>query len=164
MKKFLLGLGLFVGAPLLIIIVGMAALTLLMQAGTIPSTAVITGDRLSSQALRSIAENVSLRRGESIEYFYSTAMFDWGGDGNVITNQRVIAYLRDDNGSYVEQADYADIARVLPEFQGDWGAKTTLTILTKDGREFYLLLSNEDDLDHAAVEYVAARVQEARGE
>ena len=137
-----------------------------IETGRLPDTAVVRGEDLSDRIRDRVAE-VALEDGETILGFYSSALFDAGEDGNVLTDRRVISYSEDPatGDVTVESIALEDVGGVDAEFGAPASNETVVTVYSEgqDGQlqaDVALLLPAIDDLDHS---FVADIVAAARG-
>lgn len=127
-----------------------------IETGRLPDTAVVRGEDLSDRIRDRVAE-VALEDGETILGFYSSALFDAGEDGNVLTDRRVISYSEDPatGDVTVESIALEDVGEVQVEFSDDFITDSDLYVWPADSVEgsgmVYLWLCNEDDGDHLFV-------------
>ncbi|MDA8746543.1 hypothetical protein N9N28_18120 [Rubripirellula amarantea] len=154
MKKVLLGCGIMFGLLVVVFLGGAMWLGMMIESGNMPDTTVVAGNKLSKAARDAIDKAVTLRPDETIVYFYSMGLLSWEEDGNLITNQRVVSYSQFEGELFVDEADYEQFEEVYTSFFESWLDDSAVTIVTKQGDEFTIYLSNESDLDHAAVEYI----------
>lgn len=164
MKQVLTGCAIMFGVLILVVVVAVFYLGTMMEAGDVPDTAIVAGNKLSPAAREAIDSAVEIRPNEQIRYFYSSGLLDWNEDGNLITNQRVVSYSQLDGRQIVDEADYADIAEIRPYYSEEWLEDSTLTVIVNDGTEFDLLLSNENKLDRAAIDYVERQLADGADE
>jgi len=97
---------------------GLAAVGTLMELGAINSGEIERGEDLNEKT-RAILEDTFLRTDETVIWFYSADLIDAAGDGNVLTDQRVVSYFEDTEGQvaevdqlYVDWAFLEDITAV----------------------------------------------------
>lgn len=163
MRTFLIGLAIAFGLLVVVLFMGAMWIGLQMESGALPDTVIVAGEDLSEPALEAINKAITLRPGETIAFFYSTGVWDWEEDGNLITNQRVVSYMQEEDGElFVEEADYANIAEIETEFSDNWIEDTLVWITPKQEEDFVIALSIEEDLDHPAVEYIERKLEEAK--
>ena len=163
MKNLLLVCGIVVGVLFTILFYVLMWIGLRAEAGAIPDTVIVSGDEISEPAREAIGKAITLRPNETIAYFSSTGVLNWEEDGNLITNQRVVSYMQDEEGKFiVEEADYDNIEEIAPEFSDKWIDDTFVWITPREGEEFLIALSIEEDLDHPAVEYIQRKLDEAK--
>ena len=80
-----------------------------LQTGGLASTEVLPGNKVPGQQRNDIAKIVHLENGEQIQWFYSSSMTVFG-DGNLLTDRRVVSYQDDGDGPWIEEIAYEDIA------------------------------------------------------
>ncbi|QDU55244.1 hypothetical protein [Aeoliella mucimassa] len=164
MKKVLIVVGIVAAVCMVSVLGFFVWLGTMLESGAMPDTMVVVGNKLSSPARKAIDQAVTIRPDESILFFYSAGLWSWNEDGSLVTNQRVISYHQgeEDGELYVLEADYADIESVTPYFSDTWAEDSSLIVELKDESFFMLQFSNEEDLDHSAIDYVLKQV-EAQG-
>lgn len=162
MKKVLIGCGIALGVLFVALLAGVVWLGMQIESGAMPDTMIVAGNKLRTPAREAINKAISLRPGETITFFYSTGLLSWEEDGNLITNQRVVSYMQDEGQLVVEEADYDNIEEITPIFSEEWIDDTLVWITPKEGDEFMIALSIEDDLDHPAVDYIQKKIKEAK--
>ena len=117
-----------------------------MTSGHFADTKVLPGDKLPKLVSKTVTESAGLAPGERIVYFYSSA-FTPKGDGNLLTNKRVISYVDDGIDQWCESIAIEDIASVHFEQSDNWIDDSTITVVSADGTELTLFASNEADGD-----------------
>ena len=88
-----------VGMVFVIGFVVLGVLGVLMDAGYTPSERVLSAQEIPDSHYEELVDEGILERGEMIEYFYSEGILSIKEGGSVLTNYRVIAYERTDEGS-----------------------------------------------------------------
>lgn len=88
----------FVGIPFGVIMFSLVGMGLLTMTGTLPSTEVLPGSRLPSHQVETLLSERIIDEGEQVEYFYSAGLFSILEDGNLLTDQRVISYFKNEQG------------------------------------------------------------------
>lgn len=161
MKKLLLGCGALFGLLVVAVVGAIVWLGLQIESGAIPDTTVVAGNKLSQAARDAIANAITLGPDEKVMYFYSASMLDWQEDGNLVTNERVVSYSQGEHDLEVSQADFDQIEELAPSFSDEWAEDSVVNISTKDGDWFVIWLSSENELDHAAVEYIQQQMKKS---
>lgn len=157
------------GALFLLVAVSLGGLGLALELGYLPAEVVQRGEDLSDR-IRDRVTEVALEDGETIVWFYSTALFDAGDDGNVLTDRRVISYWVDPETDerVVESIPLGDVGFIEVEFVDDFLSDTTLWVWPRDGVEpvdgVVLYLSAETDADHLFVHDLARSARAAGAE
>jgi len=155
-------LGLGCAVMLGVIILGLAALGVLLQLGRIPDIAVVPGDRLSEDVVQMLQDEGVLEAGETIQYFYSAGLFSFRKDGNFLTERRVVSYFEEEDELVISAAQYGEITEVDPTYSESFFEDTIVWIHVDGWEPFNLLLSNEEDLDHVFVDALLERWHAAR--
>jgi hypothetical protein len=138
---------------ILIIILG-SAITIFSFLSTfniLPSTHVITGEKLSNSNLQFLRQKGLINDNETIIHFYSGSIFSIKNDGNFYTNQSVVSYESLSDKLYSDYAFYSEIEDIKVEYSTSYLEDTEITITKKDGASFILLVSNEEHLDKVFV-------------
>lgn len=110
--------------------------------GHVADTKVLPGNKLPPRVAKTVAESAGLAPDERILYFYSTAMTP-EGDGNLVTDQRVISYVDDGTDSWCEWIAIEDITAVYFDKSESWLDDSTIVVTSSDGTELTLYASNE---------------------
>jgi hypothetical protein len=124
-----------------------------LMTGHIADTKVLPGDKLQPRVVQSISTSAGLAPGEQIQYFYSAAMTP-AGDGNLLTNQRVISYVDDGTDAWCSSIAIDDIVSVNFIKSDSWLEDSTIVVVSSDGSELTLYASNEDGGDERFVEAI----------
>lgn len=134
--------GCFVGALFL-------AFAITASFNLIPSSQVVSGERLLKRHLSFLNEARIVNDAESVLYFYSTGLFSVEDEGNLITNRRVISYERDPESGelLVYDAAYKNIADIEVTYSESFLDDTLIRIETTDEYEFHLVVSAEEKGD-----------------
>jgi len=110
----------YVGIPsglLVLLVVGFGILTM---TGVFPSTEVSSGSKMRQKDRSLLIETGIVQPKEDIRYFYSDGFLSILEDGNVLTDQRLIRYVRDNtNGLKVYEFMFDEIAQVKLIEQGN---------------------------------------------
>lgn len=126
---------------------GIVLLGALLEMGVLPSTSIVDGEGLRERDRVFLIERGVIEPGETIELFYSAAMWSIKTDGNILTNQRVISYWEENGEFYLYAAYYDEIETVEVEEQGGEWSDTIISVRTLAGEEFRLYLSAEEERD-----------------
>lgn len=95
-----------VGIVFVLGFLALGVLGVLMDTGHVPSERVLSAQEIPDNHYEELFAEGLLEQGEMIEYFYSEGMLSIIEGGSILTNYRVIAYERADDGSI----DYYSIA------------------------------------------------------
>ena len=79
-----------------IVFVGLVGLGVLAITGTVPNSEVVPGRELSSDVKAELVNYQILDPAEEVLYFYSGALFSFTEDGQLLTNNRLVSYMKDD--------------------------------------------------------------------
>jgi hypothetical protein len=161
-RRWMWGVGCGCSVCAVLALVTIAALAWIGAVGSeFPDTALVRGEELTTSQNEWIEEHIGLEPGETIEWFYSTGVFDIHAEGQFVTDQRVVSYGEFEQGELVVSAcAYADIESIEVEWNEDFLGDTLLTVIPRgDEPDFFLFLSNEYDLDEVVVELIEQRLR-----
>lgn len=147
-----------VGGPLL-------AFTVMSSIGFLPSTMVVTGDRLWNRDVAYLREAEILGPDEEIDYFYSGGFWSIEGDGQFISDEYVTTYYQDPNTGemYFNYARYSGIKDIDVVWAKSLLDSTVVEITADDDRQFELWLSSEARGDKRFVEAMMQNWRTAKG-
>ncbi|KAA1257115.1 hypothetical protein LF1_55150 [Rubripirellula obstinata] len=128
-----------------------------LTTGRLADTKVLSGNKIPPRIATSVTVAAGLLPGEQISHFYSASMTPQG-DGNVLTNKRVISYVNDGSNAWCTSVDLGDIASVRLLASDSWLEDSTIVVTSSDDSELILYASTEDggDLRFADAIRVAA--------
>jgi hypothetical protein len=106
-------------------------------------SAVIAGDEMKPRHKELLRERGVLFEDEQVVMFYSAAFFSILGDGNLLTDRRVVSYGTIDEELFIAGAAYEDILGVTVLSEGSSFEDTTIEIKTASGESFIVLASAE---------------------
>lgn len=127
------------------------------ESGAWPDTAVTPGEDLPDFVADLLLENQILEPGEEILYFYSVAITDDLGGGNVLTDRRFISYSRSEDGIPLSAASSSEVQRIETDYAQGTPEDTALMVETEDCA-IHLLLSTESGGDRIFVAELERRV------
>jgi hypothetical protein len=116
-----------------------------------PDTKVLSGEQLSKRHAAWLRATGVVNPNETIEYFYSSALFSLRRQGYLITNQGVTAYERSNGRLTVQRAAYPEIENIDVTYSESWLDDTDVLIEPRDSDGFYLMFSSEEKLDRRCV-------------
>jgi len=134
----------------------------LIETGVVSETKVIEGSKLNSSVKVELINHRVLSKGDKIIYFYSTDLFSFSNEGQLITENSVITYIKDEEGIIQTwKMNFNEIDRVEQTQQGDVWQHSVYkiygnSIAKNDWIEVWL--SSEDDGDKAFVNYIEKRL------
>jgi hypothetical protein len=123
------------------------ALLILFLGGVLfigPPTGVVQGTALRESQRKFLRDSGILGTDENVDFFYSTGLFSIAGDGNLMTNRRVISYEERDGDLIISAAPFDRIENLVVDQKGGWSSPTVLRVETVDGDSFLLYLSAEN--------------------
>lgn len=114
-----------------------------------PSTKALEGGKLASFHRKFLLRNKIVPSGESVRWFYSSALLDLKADGNGFTENTVFSYWHEAGQLNVVRSSMDEVIDIT--FTPDDGLwqDSVITIKTHNDEEFVLFVSNEDGQDHA---------------
>lgn len=129
----------------------------LQQTPLIPSSNIISETSIMKYDMKYLYRQNVLPTDETIQYFYSEALFSLRDDGNGFTNKRVFSYWQDDtNGFQSEIAIFQDVKHITAKYADSESDNTIVTITRDDGSQFELFISSYDDEDKEFVQKLKA--------
>ncbi len=132
----------------LLLVIVLVALNAGIKFGFMPDNKVMSGDELSSLAIKGLQEKGLVKRDEVIDYFYSDAFFSFTRDGNILTNKRLIVYASDKvNGLQVIDVYFKKITKLDLVAAQSVLENSVINVFTKDGDELSVYLSAEQGGD-----------------
>jgi hypothetical protein len=108
----------------------------------LPGPQVLTGDKMPASDVQFLRQKKIIADGEQILFFYSAGVFSIKEDGSVLTDQRVISYTQvpETDDILAKRARFADIEDIRIERARSSLEDTRVTIITRNGPEFDLVL------------------------
>ncbi|MEO0477572.1 MAG: hypothetical protein AAF085_16635 [Planctomycetota bacterium] len=110
--------------------------------GRVSETKVLAGNKLPPRLVKVVSASAGLNPGERIIYFYSAAIMP-AGDGNLLTDQRVISYVDDGTDAWCDWIAIEDIIAVNFDKSESWLDDSTIVVTSSDGSEITLYASSE---------------------
>ena len=143
---------------------GMLAFAALETLHLIPSTRVVDGDHVTRKEREFLRSAGILEEGEIILFFYSANLFSIKGEGNILTDRRVISYEEDeDHQRAVASSRFADIEDIDIDRGVEQLGETTVSIsLADEEKSFQVVLSTEGDGDRKFTERLMSLWKAAR--
>ena len=90
-----------------------ACYAILLETGQIPDSEVVSGDDLNEKVKAKLINNNIIGKTDEISYFYSEAIWSYIQAGQILTQDRVISYEKDENGILeVWDMKYANIESI----------------------------------------------------
>ena len=126
--------------------------------GTIPDAKVVRGSALNPDTKIDLINNGILRAEEEVLYFYTTEMFSFTDEGQLLTNNEVISYLKNEEGIIeVWRMGLGEIDRVEQVQLGDQLQDSVYKIYGNSNAEFEWIeiwLSAEEDGDEKFIDHL----------
>ncbi len=144
------------GIPSVLIIVTLIGFGLLSTAGVVPSTRVVSASEIYTNDIATLRSNGVITTGDKVKYFYSQGFSSILESGNVLTQDRVILYLTDENKELqVYEISLNEITEVVLESQGDTFNDSVYIVNTNDPERWLkLYLSPEQKGDQKFVKAI----------
>jgi hypothetical protein len=115
------------------------------QLGLLPSTEVVTGNRLYAYDVRFLKRHKIIPIRSKVLYFYSTASLDMHDAGNGFTEKTVFSYWHDDDGKLVIRSiPFSKVEKIAENVEGGFWDDKTLNIIDNSKDEFNLYLGSSD--------------------
>ena len=128
--------------------------------GTIPDAKVVRGSALNPDTKIDLINNGILRAEEEVLYFYTTEMFSFTNEGQLLTNNEVISYLKNEEGIIeVWRMGLDEIDRVEQVQLGDQLQDSVYKIYGNSNAEFEWIeiwLSAEEDGDEKFIDHLSS--------
>ena len=146
MRRFLKIAGVLFAVAVGLVFALVLAAGVAIQTGHVANTRVVAGNKLPSRVTKLVADRAEFFPGERIRFFYSAAMTP-GGDGNVLTDRRVISYVDDGSDAWCEWLMLDDVVAAEFAFRGDFFEDSEIVVAASDGTLLTLYVSAEADGD-----------------
>jgi len=132
-----------------VLVIGMVLLySVSSVVGFVPSTVVLAGSEIRDGDVKKLREQSIITDKEKVTHFYSEGLFSILEGGNVLTEDRVITYYRDDADELqVVGIPLSEVARVELVTQGDAMSESVYKVHSSRGRWISLYLSTEQKGD-----------------
>jgi len=154
----------YVGIPSGLLVLLVAGFGVLTMSGVFPSTEVSSGSKMRQKDHSLLIETGIVQPKEEIRYFYSDGFLSILEDGNVLTDQRVIRYVRDEaNGLKVYEFMFDEIEQVKLIEQGNAINPSIYEVRSfREDAWVRLSLSTEGSGDVAFIEALRNNIHETR--
>ncbi len=152
----------YVGIPSALLVLLVASFGVLTMSGVFPSTEVASGSEMRQKDRVLLIETGIVQPKEDIRYFYSDGFFSILEDGNILTDQRVIRYVRDKtNVLKVYEFMFDEIQQVKLIEQGNAINPSIYEVLSfREDAWVRLSLSTEGGGDLAFIEALRNKIHE----
>jgi hypothetical protein len=141
-------LAIVIVTPIVLLVGGLVALGIMSTNGTIPSAVVLSGPDVPSNQRRKLIEYGVVAEDESIEYFYSDALFYVMENGQVLTDRRLVAYESSDDEFFIYDAPFDEITAIEILSWGTFVEPTVVEVSTSgDDEVIYIALSTGEQGD-----------------
>ncbi len=148
------------GIPSVLIMVTLIGFGLLSTTGVVPSTRVVSASEIYTNDIATLRSNGVITTGDEVKYFYSQGFSSILESGNVLTQDRVIIYLTDENKELqVYEVSLNEITEVLLESQGGTFNDSVYIVSTNDPERWLkLYLSPEQKGDQKFVKAIRENI------
>jgi hypothetical protein len=129
------------------------ALMLFSAFGFLPGTKVMSGSEIPAKDVQFLHAKKIVPENESILYFYSAGILSIREDGNLLTDRQVISYTQvpESDDILAKSATFAEIEDIRVERGRVMVENTRVTIITKEGPKFDLVLPSDGKGDELFV-------------
>ena len=143
-----------IGLPSVLTVIVLIGFALMSTTGVIPSTRVQAGSEMKAEDIFILRAQGIISAEDKVKYFYSQGLSSILESGNILTQDRVIFYVNDENeGLQVYEIPVNEITDVVLESQGDTFNNSEYKVNTNNpGRWLKLFLSVEQKGDKKFVE------------
>ncbi len=148
------------GIPSVLIIVTLVGFGLLSTIGVVPSTRVVSASEIYTNDIATLRSTDVITTGDKVKYFYSQGFSSILESGNVLTQDRVILYLTDENKELqVYEISLNEITEVVLESQGGTFNDSVYIVSTNDPERWLkLYLSPEQKGDQKFVKAIRENI------
>lgn len=149
-----------IGAPSVLIVAVLIGLALMSTTGVIPSNRVQAKNEIITSDISTLRSHGIITAKDNVDYFYSQGLSSILESGNILTQDRVIFYVTDENeGLQIYEIPVNEITNVEIESQGDIFNDSVYKVNTKDpNRWLKLFLSVEQKGDQKFVKALRDRL------
>ncbi|MCA8984891.1 MAG: hypothetical protein R3C12_24390 [Planctomycetaceae bacterium] len=150
-----------IGAPFVLIVAIFIGFALILTAGIVPSARVTAKHEIKTSDISTLVSHGIIAANDNVDYFYSHGLLSILEGGNVLTQDRVIFYITDENeGLQVYEIPVIEITNVEMESQGNTFNDSVYKVNTKDpDRWIKLFLSVEQKGDQKFVKALRDRLE-----
>lgn len=111
--------GYVVGIPAALFAILILTYVIMSVSGSVPSTRVMGKNEIRADEMSTLKDAGILYADDKVEYFYSPGFLSVTESGNVMTQDRVVSYLTDENEElFVYEVYFSDIASIEEESPG----------------------------------------------
>lgn len=141
------------------VVLALCVMGLLATMGIMPTDDVLDRDSITSTQVRKLEELGILRQEETVELFYAGGVWSIEEDGNLITDQRVISYWRNDEGELrMNAVEHGEISGVEIMAQDDDASVSVLRVSLDEGDGFMLIVTTKDDGHERFIEAIRQKL------
>jgi len=150
----------YIGIPFLVIFVLLLGIGLMTMTGTLPSTEVQAGSELWQKEKDALISNEIVSKDDQIEYFYSNGVSSILEGGSILTDDRVILYMPDENQDLqVYEIYFENVASVELVEKGDFLNDSVYQINSHEPDAWLqIVLSVENGGDEKFVEALRSKI------
>lgn len=146
-KKICIGCGSLFSGCLVLLVVLFIALGVGVEQGFFPDAVAQPKGKIPQRQLDRLVEMGVVDEEETVEFYYSTALFSLEKDGNLFTDRRVISFQKEGENLKVYEATYAEIAELEFTESESWEDDSLISVTKTDGDWFLLVVSPEEGRD-----------------
>ncbi|WP_448546429.1 DUF3857 domain-containing protein [Thalassotalea fusca] len=126
--------------------------TLADESSLLPSDQVVTQEQILQGDIQFLQRKKLILPNETINYFYSDAIFSVRDDGNGFTDNRIFSYwLNEADEFQSEVVSFTEVKDIKVDFAPNDNANTVITVVRKDDSEFMLFVAPLEGKDRLFV-------------
>ncbi len=148
-KKIFIGCAVTVVGFIGLLVALVVLLGFAIEFGYLPDSAAKPAGKIHPRHLKQLQAMGVVDPGETVLYFYSTALLSIRDDGNLFTDRRVISYQDTGDELQIFAAPYDEITDIGFEPGEAWGDHSTITVTQADGNWFVLYVGPEGNGDQS---------------
>ena len=146
-KSVLKRVGIALGAIVALVFLLLIVLGAAIEYGFVPDVEALPVGKIHPRYLKKLREMQVIDYDERVLYFYSGSLLSIKTDGNLFTEDRVIAYKGYDDELELYSATYDEIVAIDFEPTTSWEADSNIIVKLRDGSWFTLTLAAESNGD-----------------
>lgn len=126
--------------------------TVVDESSLLPSDQVVTQEQILQSDIQFLQRKKLILPNETINYFYSDAIFSVRDDGNGFTDNRIFSYWLDEADDFQsEVVAFAEVKDIKVDFSQSDDANTVITVVREDDTEFMLFVAPVEGKDRLFV-------------
>jgi len=149
--------------PITSILVILFIIGLLLQTSILPSTAVQKGSELSKENNIELINNKIISKNDNILFFYSEGSLSILEGGQLITDDKIISYQKNEEGLIeVNEMYFKNVKEVILEEKGSFLLDSTYKIIGNENAKYEnitIFLSTESDKDKDFINAIYKKIK-----